>query len=296
MKELIEKYHLAVGKMTVKNQETYLSTDKGQFRIVGKVRDDLPAIYHYLESRDFLSFLLPINSIEEDHYEIYPWKENRFLPLEEQATELVYVLSLLHTKTTFYETVELDDIKKIYEEMKAKLTELTTYYQELQTMIEMHIFMSPSEYFLIRNISRIYMAISFCERELETWYDIMMEKRKKRMVLLHGSPTLSHFQAEDSKLSYWNASRRDSPIYDLLIFYKTHYQSVDFASLLRLYESRYPLLKEEKSLFFLLISIPPRIRLEKDEYQKCEEIEAYLEYLNQSSELLSEQYKEPATK
>lgn len=296
MKECLEKYHLVINKMTIQNQEKVLSTDQGQFVIVKKVRKDLPSIYRYLESRDFLYFLLPINSIQEDDYEIYPWKENTFLPLGEQATELIYVLSLLHTKTTFYETVELDDIKKIYEDMKKKLTELETYYQELQDMIEMHIFMAPSEYFLVRNISRIYMAIYFCQRELETWYEIMMKKRKKRVVLLHGSPTLSHFQVEGSKLSHWNAARRDSPIYDLLIFYKAHYQSIDFASLLHLYESRYPLLPEEKSLFFLLLSIPPRIRLEKDEYKKCEEIERYLEYLNKSSELLSEQYKEPATK
>lgn len=296
MNECLEKYHLRIHKMTISSQEKILSTDQGTFVIVKKVREDLSKIYRYLESRDFLYFLLPINSIEEDEYEIYPWKENTFLPLSEQATELIYVLSLLHTKTTFYETLELDDIKKTYEDMKKRLTELETYYQELQDMIEMHVLMSPSEYFLIRNISRIYMAISFCQRELEMWYDIMKEKRKKRMVMLHGSPTLAHFQGEGSKLTHWNASRRDSPIYDLLVFYKTHYQSIDFSSLLHLYESRYPLLPEEKSLFFLLLSIPPRIRLERDEYQKCEEIERYLEYLNQSSELLSEQYKEPATK
>ncbi len=296
MNELLEKYHLIPKKITIKKGEHIITTEEGTFLVKPKVRQDIDEVYRYLESRDFLYFVKPVNDVKEDEFEIYPFFEEISLPKSEKAEELIYVVSLLHTKTTYYEAVSLDEIKKTYEEFLEKITYLDHYYHELQDVIESHVYMSPSEYFLIRNLSQIYMALSFCRGQLEKWYEIMKERKKKRMVLLHNNLGFAHFLGGKSRLTDWDATRRDSPIYDLLGFYKSHYREIDFASLLRSYEAKYPLLPGERALLFVHICLPWKITLEKNEYEKCNEIERYFEYLSKGKSIVLEQNEVPATK
>lgn len=63
-------------------------------------------------------------------------------------------------------------------------------------------------------------------------------------------------------------------------------------SYLKTYEQNYPLLEEEKKLFFILISLPDKITLEDSNYNNCLKINHLIDYLYRTEHLVSPQYSE----
>lgn len=41
--------------------------------------------------------------------------------------------------------------------------------------------MSPSEYLIARNISKIFSCIYFCKNEMESWYELVKTKKEKEL-------------------------------------------------------------------------------------------------------------------
>lgn len=78
------------------------------------------------------------------------------------------------------------------------------------------------------------------------------------------------------------------PIYDIIIFYKRYFREFDFCELIRVYESYYPLLKEEKILLLCLLSIPSKLEFVNDEYDMCIKIDSFYEYLNSVWKLIND--------
>lgn len=288
--DLLRKYHFEPKKYTIVKSAKIIETDQGSYVIKPKHRHDKQQLYEYLSSRSFDYFPAPENDLLEDEYEIYPFIEEITTPKEQKAIDLIYMISLLHNKTTFYKEIDLDDIKNFYEETLNRLNYLEQYYFDLQNIIEGHVYMSPSEYLLIRNMSKIYSVIYFCKHSLESWYHIISKKKKERFVLLHNNLELDHLiKNKNTYLISWDKAKADIPIYDFYHFYKKHYLDCDFISLFQIYESKYPLLKEEKILLFLLLSIPEKVVLEYDEYENCRQISNMLLYLDKTSEFISKQ-------
>lgn len=114
-------------------------------------------------------------------YEVYPYITEKEITKEDKAIDLAYTLSLLHTKTTTYQNIDLDKVKEIYEESINQLNYLNSYYHDLQDYIESKQYMAPGEYLLIRNVSRIYMLLEFSRQMLEKWYDEKQKLKKSAM-------------------------------------------------------------------------------------------------------------------
>ncbi len=293
--DIVSKYHLKPIKYTIDKKLKILLTNEGNYVIKDKKRVDKQNIYQYLLSRNFTYFPLPLNNLEKDDYEIYPYITEIKVPKEQKAQDMMYFLSLLHNKTTFYKEVDLDDIKNFYENVFNKLVYLEQYYFDLQNTIENNIYMSPSEYLLIRNITIIYKSINFCKEQLQTWYDIMSKKRKQRYVMTHNNLDLEHFiRGEQSVFINWDKAKIGSPVDDLYNFYQNNHLAFDFNLLLDIYESKYPLLKEEKIWLLILLSIPSKIVLDNDEFHKCQEIVEQLNDFQKLYELISKQYPKKA--
>ena len=87
--------------------------------IKDKKKDDLNKIYKYLDSRSFDYFPKPI--LIDNNYELYPFIEDSYEPREQKAVDLMHLLSLLHSKTTFYREVDIDHNKQIYEDILINL-------------------------------------------------------------------------------------------------------------------------------------------------------------------------------
>lgn len=296
MKELydtLKEYDLKPKSYQKLGKAILVGTNNGHKYVVKeKVRDNNTNIYKYLESRSF-NYYPKILSNEMDDYEITEYVEETPMPDEQKMTDMIDLLALLHNKTTFYKEVDEADYKKIYEDVSNNIEYLFSYYNDLITIIDSKVYMSPSEYLLARNITKIFSALAFCKEEIKKWFDLVKDKKKQRLVVLHNNLGLDHFlKNKNSYLISWNKSRIDIPIFDLYKLYRKQGLDYDFETILKHYESHYPLLKEEKKLFFILSSLPNKIEFNKTEYEMCRSISREIDLLYKTEKLMSPYYSE----
>ena len=288
--EILKKYNLKPHRYINNGKVTIVDTEMGRFAIKKNLKNK--KIFTYLKSRSFNYYPKNIND-EEEEYEITEYLEDIDYPNEQKMLDLINLVTLLHNKTTHYKEIDFDDYKQIYEDVKNNIEYLTSYYNDLITLIDTHIFMSPSEYMLARNISRIFNALNFCNYEIDNWYDLVKEKTKQRVVVLHNNLDLSHFiKNENSYLLSWDKAKIGIPIFDLYILYKHHGLDYNFEDILKHYEQSYPLQKDERKLLFVLIALPLKLDFSKNVYQMTSEITKMMDLLYKTEKLISPYYTE----
>ena len=279
VRKIASEYNIPINKITIKNN-TRIIDDK--IVLKKKKNNDLNNVYKYLKSRSFDYFPEPITI--DNLYEVYPFLEDTY---EQKATDIMHLLGLLHSKTTFYREIDIDKNKEIYENISDELEYLNNFYNDLITMIEKEVYMSPSRYLIARNINIIFGSIYYAKHNLEEWYKKIDNNKNERVVNIHNNISLDHYiKNEKPYLISWNKSRIDSPIYDLLSFYKNHYLDFDFDDLFHFYESGYPLKEDERLLLFTYMAIPYKIEIISDEYEMCIKINKMIEYLYKTSNLI----------
>ncbi len=282
VRKIASEYNIPINKITIKNN-TRIIGDK--IVLKKKKNNDLNNVYKYLKSRSFDYFPEPITI--DNLYEVYPFLEDTYEPSEQKATDIMHLLGLLHSKTTFYREIDIDKNKEIYENISDELEYLNNFYNDLITMIEKEVYMSPSGYLIARNINIIFGSIYYAKHNLEEWYKKIDNNKNERVVNIHNNISLDHYiKNEKPYLISWNKSRIDSPIYDLLSFYKNHYLDFYFDDLFHFYESVYPLKEDERLLLFTYMAIPYKIEIISDEYEMCIKINKMIEYLYKTSNLI----------
>jgi len=288
VRKIASEYNIPINKITIKNN-TRIIDDK--IVLKKKKNNDLNNVYKYLKSRSFDYFPEPITI--DNLYEVYPFLEDTYEPSEQKATDIMHLLGLLHSKTTFYREIDIDKNKEIYENISDELEYLNNFYNDLITMIEKEVYMSPSGYLIARNINIIFSSIYYAKHNLEEWYKKIDNNKNERVVNIHNNISLDHYiKNEKPYLISWNKSRIDSPIYDLLSFYKNHYLDFDFDDLFHFYESGYPLKEDERLLLFTYMAIPYKIEIISDEYEMCIKINKMIEYLYKTSNLIMNYHKD----
>lgn len=293
---VLKKYDLRTKSYKKCGKVIIVDSNQGRLAIKPKCRN---TIYEYLDSRSFSYY--PDRLLEDDNYEITRYVEEVEMPVDQKMLDMINLVSLLHSKTTFYKNVDVDEYKKIYEDLKGNIDYLGHYYNDLMTVIESKVYMSPAELMLARGISSILGAISYCSQELDAWYSLVEDKRKRRYVVIHNNLELDHFiKNKNAYLTSWDYAREDIPIYDLYHLYKKYALDFDFEAILKKYEQNYPLLEEERRLFNILISLPDKIEFNGSTYDICKKISNLLDYLFKTENIVlkdntknAEQYKKP---
>ena len=287
-KKILDKNDLKVDKYTMKGKTMIVNTPLGQFALK---KGNLDNIYKYLLSRNFEYFPKVIDSNEDST--IYEFVDDVKYDNEQRAFDLIHTIALLHSKTTYYKDVDIDEYKKIFEETMEKINYIYNYYMDVINIIESKIYMSPSEYLIARNISKIFSCIYFCKNELEQWYEIVKIEKRKRVVTLHNNLKLDNIIRNKSVyLIGWEYSKIDSPIYDFINFYNKYALYFDFRSLLNEYERIFPFKEEEKKLLSVLISIPSKIPNTEKEYNKVKNVRQLLDKIYKTEMLLTPKEKE----
>ena len=287
-KKILDKNDLKVDKYTMKGKTMIVNTPLGQFALK---KGNLDNIYKYLLSRNFEYFPKVIDSNEDST--IYEFVDDVKDDNEQRAFDLIHTIALLHSKTTYYKDVDIDEYKKIFEETMEKINYIYNYYMDVINIIESKIYMSPSEYLIARNISKIFSCIYFCKNELEQWYEIVKNEKRKRVVTLHNNLKLDNIIRNKSVyLIGWEYSKIDSPIYDFINFYNNYALYFDFRSLLNEYERIFPFKEEEKKLLSVLISIPSKIPNTEKEYNKVKNVRQLLDKIYKTEMLLTPKEKE----
>lgn len=290
--KILNKYKLNPKRIKYLKKVKIIDTDKGIYTLKVKTSNN-DKIYTYLENRNFENFLPQLNSFSEP-YEIHEYIKESEISKEDKALNLIYILSILHTKTTVYENTNLDSIKEIYETNLKELEHLDYYYHDLQDYIENKVYMSPAEYLLIRNVTNIYNAIIYSRETLEKWYNEKLKQTKERQVLLHNNISTEHFLLckDNAYFINWNKAKRGYPIYDLLTFFKNEYQDLEFESLYNLYQKKYKYTPDEELLLFALIAKPWKITLTNNHYNDTIVVRNLIEYIEKGSKLVSKENKE----
>lgn len=272
-----------INKITIKNSAKIINKEL----VIKRRNKDIDNIYNYLSSRAFDYFPKVIRKDDENIY--YEYVSDLLEPNEQKMFDLVSLISLLHNKTTFYKEVDLDYYKYIYEEINLKIDDTLGYYNSLMDNIEAMVYMSPSNYLIARNISIIYQALYYAKDSISAWIKMVENTRRVRLVTIHNNLKLEHYLKSDRPyLISWDKAKQDIPIYDLVSLYKNNYLEFDFVDILKIYLSKYPLKKEEMTLFLTIISIPDKIIDKDSEYGRVLVIRRLLDYMYKSAALVEE--------
>lgn len=256
LKEIIKKYGFAVNKYKRVGNLHILYTDKGNFCLKKKKRQDIADIISYLKAKHFNN-VLEFLSDENDEFEVTRYISEVPLLNEDKAMEAIYLISMLHNKTTFYKSISLDEVKCFYEQKVDEITNLKSYFDNLCYIFDENLFMSPSQYLFVRNITILYNALDYSKYYIDKWYNIMKNKTTKRVVMNHNNLELSHVISSDNTYFInWNEASIDVPIMDLYKFFRNNFLLIDICSLFQVYTSKYQLFKEEYYLLFSLLLIP----------------------------------------
>lgn len=285
IRHILDKYELHPTRYQVKGKVTFVDTDRGQFAMK-EMEHDQEEIWNYLRSRNFLYY--PEIIRYEDNILVTKKEQDIAMPREQKAADLTDLMALLHHKTTHYKEVDISDYKELYEDISNNIFYLQTYYDDMMSVIESHVVMSPSEYLLARNITLVYSALAFAKDTLEKWYDMIKDKRKQRMVVLHNHLELSHFiRNQNAYLTSWDKAKFGIPIFDFYKFYKKHGLEFEFDELLKRYERAYPLLEEERLLLFILIALPDKIEWDDSEYVMCQKVSNMIDMMYKTEQFIS---------
>ena len=284
---LIKKHCHSAKKICINKNSVLYTDSNGKKYVTKKNTNNMLNIYNYLNSRGF-GYLPRLVYCDDTSY-VYEYQENTDTPDEQRVSDLVKIDALLHSKTVYYKDVSLDETKEIYEKLSDKIKNTFTYYDDLVTMIESNVYMSPSEYMLARNCSMIFSGLNFCQKKLDEWYKIASGKNKKRVVLLHNNLDSNHIiGSKDGMLISWNYATYDLPIYDFIKLYKNNYDKYDFIELYKEYVKIFPLLEEEKNLMYVILFIPNKIVFNKSQFDSTIEVGKLCNYLFTTDKLFME--------
>ena len=189
-------------------------------------------LYDYLLTRNFNYFPKSYSKVG-DEIELMDYINSKDIPKEQRLEDLIYITSILHLNTSFDKVIDIDKIKEIYENTTQKLEYINKYYLDKQNEIEEEIYMSPSNYLLIRNISTLYKSIDLSKYYLDKWYSIVKDNTNIRYSFIHGNLKDNNILEDDNiYLISWDKSRIDFPIIDLEILYKNNYLDINIDTIL----------------------------------------------------------------
>lgn len=274
--DVLNKYSIKPLYYQKKKHVDIITCSNGRY-VIKKTNNS--NIYEYLRVRNFNNFPNSITN-NTDSYEIVDYIDDIEVPMEQRAQDLIYLTSILHAKTTFYKNLDTDTIKEIYEKIVNMQTDVYRYYMNMQDIIETEVYMSPSHYLLIRNISLFYKCIRLSKEYIDKWYDIIKDKKRLRYAMTHGNLDSSHIiENEDIYLISWDKAKIDNPIYDLNNLYRNNFIRLDLIDMLNIYESKYELSHDEKYLLFSLVLIPNRLEVMDTEYLNVVNVRKIVEYM-----------------
>jgi len=281
------KYKISIKKYKMVGKTKILYTDNGTYCLKPKERKDINKVIDYLKTKQFNN-ILDFRSDDCDEYEITDYIEEIEVPKEEKAMEAIYLISMLHNKTTFYKNISLDEVKCFYEEHINKIKDIRNYIDNLCYMYDNNLFPSPSEYIFLRNVTLLYNSLDYSKHYINKWYEIMKNKSSRRIVMNHNNLDLSHLLiGKNPYLINWNNAILAPPVVDLCTFFKKNYQDINIQSLLGVYTSKYQLLQEEYFLLFALLLLPEKIELTEIEIENTRIIYNYYKYISLVLEFVS---------
>lgn len=273
-------------KITKINKVYILNTMEGDYVVKLNPKINYKELYNYLNSRSF-DYVPSLSLDSRDDMVVMDYQEDTSIDNNQKILDLIEVVSLLHAKTAYYKEVTNDKYKEIYETLKNNIMFIDNLYSECFFKYIENEYNSPSEYLFLRNYTLIYNAIQYCLEKVDEWYEMIVDKNKQRVVLVHNNLALEHLVKNTSEyLISWDNYIFDTPVMDLYHLYQNEWENVSFKEAFDSYNNSFGLLEEERVLLDILISIPFKIDDNLNEYERCGMIRKLINYLDKSSKLI----------
>lgn len=274
-----------------KNKVKIIETEEE--KKVSKIKKkNINELFLYLDTRDFLSHPEIIN--EENDTIDYRYIEEIFMPKEEKDKSFLETVSLLHYKTTTRKNVSKKKYKDIYTKLIGNIDYIKEKYDNLINTIENEEYMSPGEYLFARNFNIIWQSITYAEKELNLWYRQVENETKQRVTIVHNNLKSDHFIiGKDEKgernnyLISWDNYMVDTPVLDLYKLYQNELYNIDLIENFKEYSKIMKLNEIEIKLFNILISIPPNIELDNNEYNNVQKVRQLVKRIYKSNSLIT---------
>ena len=279
MNNILDRLNIKPEKIKIKNKVKIITSNEDRY-IIKNNNKQKKDVYKYLENRNFLYFPKVYTDFS-DNYEVTRYIDEIEINSEQKLIDMIYLLTLLHNKTTFYKEINLDEIKNIYESNIDYFSYLKNYYEDINKVIEKEIYMSPSNYLLIRNITNIYSIINIGYEYTNRWYETIKNKKTIRYVLNHNNLDTNHF-LEDSNNMYfisWDKSDFGYNVNDIYNLYLNNYQNIELSTILDSYISKYRLEEYEYYYLIMLLCNISKIDLSIKESIKIRNIYNLLDYI-----------------
>lgn len=288
-KQILEQYQIHPKKIRCKKSVQIIEDEENRRFVAKKNSKKKKNVYEYLMSRNFYNFP-KVFTRDQDETELTEYVDDIEVDTAQRIEDMIYLLSILHNKTTFYKEIDLDEIKRIYEELSDEYNYLANYYQSIQTMIEDEIYMSPAHYYFILNSSKLYKILEIGRQSLENWYQQLNQKKTLRFVLNHNYLTTDHFiENENLYFINWNKADIGFPSTDLINLFQLNYEEIEISTLIHGYESKYKLTQDEYNLLIAGICKLPRLNFNQNETTKIEEVTKLNRYIQKIDLYFSKQ-------
>lgn len=277
-------------KVSVKGNTKIFNCSSGNYVIKNKKNKDIKELYKYLNSRSFKYYPKLIED-NRDEVNVFEYVEDNSIDNEQKLIDLINLVSLLHSKTSYYKEITNDKIKEIYEELLGRVEYMEEYFNKIIFAIEDNVFVSPLGNLLLINSTKIFESLSFLKNEIEEWYKINIDINKMRVSIVHNNLELDHYiKNEEEYLISWDNYIIDSPILDIVKLYKSVYINMDFSNPLKLYMEKFPLSEGEKKLLFIMLVMPDEINLSNNELKNISIVRKYLDYIYKTENLIRPYY------
>lgn len=277
-------------KVSVKGNTKIFNCTSGNYVIKNKKNKDIKELYKYLNSRSFKYYPKLIED-NRDEVNVFEYVEDNSIDNEQKLIDLINLISLLHSKTSYYKEITNDKIKEIYEELLGRVEYLEEYLNKIIYEIEDNVFVSPSGNLILINSSKIFSSLTFLKNEIEEWYKISIDTNKMRVSIVHNNLELDHYiKNENEYLISWDNYIIDSPILDIAKLYKNVYLTMDFSNPLKVYMEKFPLNENEKKLLFIMLVMPDEINLTNNELKNISIVRKYLDYIYKTENLIRPYY------
>lgn len=275
-------------KITFKGNAKILSSENEKYVIKPK-KKDLKSLYDYLRTRQFHQFPDIVEEDEENY--VFSYIDNVDVPINQKSSDMANLLAMLHNKTAYFIPITADYVKKISENIESNIIDIEKYYSDVFEKIAAEVVMSPSNYLLIRNSSKILANFDYIKKELNKWLKLMENKNKERVVYCHNNLSVDHClsNTEDYLIS-WDKYQIDTPVLDLMNLYHNDFDKYEFSNFFEVYNQRFSLNEEEKLLFFLMVALPEKIEFMEYEYDNTEKVNRLLRYIYKTEQLVRPYY------
>ena len=273
-----------INKITIKGNVKIIETEDKKV-VIKKKSKDMNSLFDYLNRRNFLCYPNIEKETRNDvEYEYY--NEKKYFNQNDDE-DFIRTIADLHYKTTYYKDVSRLKYKDIYNTLIDNIDYLKDYYEKYISEADIETYMSPSNYLFVRNYSIVNSSLFYIEKELNAWYNLVKDKTKERVSVVHNNLRKDNFLRSDKDLlTGWDNYMVDTPVLDIYKLYKNEYKNIDFKSMFKVYNDTFKLTKEELKLFFIMISMPKKLEKTDNEFNNVRNTKLFIDYMYRTNDFI----------